>query len=557
MTSTPSGGLGGSSPRLALRDRPAWSALAEHYEKIRDVHLRDLFAADPARGERLTAQAAGLYLDYSKNRLTDETLTLLAELANQCGLRERTEAMFRGEHINITENRSVLHVALRMPRTASLVVDGTDVVPQVHEVLDAMAAFARRIRSGDWRGFTGLPITAVVNIGIGGSDLGPVMAYEALRYYSDQHLVFRFVSNVDSTDFVEATRDLDPAQTLFIVSSKTFTTLETLANATTARDWLTSHLGDEAAVAKHFVAVSTNAEKVAAFGIDTANMFGFWDWVGGRYSMDSAIGLSTMIAIGPERFGELLAGFHEMDEHFRTTPLASNLPALMGLLAVWYTGFFDVASIGVMPYEQYLKRFPAYLQQLTMESNGKHVRLDGTSVDYPTGPVYWGEPGTNGQHSFYQLLHQGTHLIPIDLIGFGRSLNPVRDHHDLLTSNVFAQAQALAFGKTLDEVLAEGTDPAVAPHRVMEGNRPSNVLLAEVLTPRLLGSLVALYEHAVFTAGTIWNIDSFDQWGVELGKVLAAAIIPELTSPAEPELQHDSSTNTLIRRYRMMKGVQQ
>ncbi len=539
----------------ALRDRPAWSALTEHYEKIRDVHLRDLFAADPTRGERLTAEAAGLYLDYSKNRLTDETLALLVDLANQSGLRERTAAMFRGEHINITENRPVLHVALRMPRTATLVVDGTDVVAQVYEVLDRMAAFAKRIRSGDWRGFTGLPITAVVNIGIGGSDLGPVMAYEALRYYADQHLTFRFVSNVDSTDFVEATRDLDPAQTLFIVSSKTFTTLETITNATTARDWLTSHLGDEAAVAKHFVAVSTNAEKVAAFGIDTANMFGFWDWVGGRYSMDSAIGLSTMIAIGPERFAELLAGFHEMDEHFRTAPLASNLPALMGLLAVWYTGFFGVASIGVMPYEQYLKRFPAYLQQLTMESNGKHVRLDGTPVDYPTGPVYWGEPGTNGQHSFYQLLHQGTHLIPIDLIGFGRSLNPIRDHHDVLTSNVFAQAQALAFGKTLQQVLAEGTDPAVAPHRVMEGNRPSNVLLAEVLTPRLLGSLVALYEHAVFTAGTIWDIDSFDQWGVELGKVLAAAIIPELTSPAEPELQHDSSTNTLIRRYRMMKGA--
>jgi glucose-6-phosphate isomerase len=553
----PGGGLGGSSPQAALRNRPAWSALTAHYEQIRDVHLRDLFAADPGRGERMTAQAAGLYLDYSKNRLTDETLALLVDLANQSGLRERTEAMFRGERINITENRPVLHVALRMPRGETLIVDGTDVVGQVYEVLDRMAAFAKRIRSGDWRGFTGLPITAVVNIGIGGSDLGPVMAYEALRYYADQHLTFRFVSNVDSTDFVEATRDLDPAQTLFIVSSKTFTTLETLANATTARDWLTSHLGDEAAVAKHFVAVSTNAEKVAAFGIDTANMFGFWDWVGGRYSMDSAIGLSTMIAIGPERFAELLAGFHEMDEHFRTAPLASNLPALMGLLTVWYADFFGVASVGVMPYEQYLKRFPAYLQQLTMESNGKHVRLDGTGVDYPTGPVYWGEPGTNGQHSFYQLLHQGTHMIPIDLIGFGRSLNPVRDHHDLLTSNVFAQAQALAFGKTLDQVLAEGTDPAVAPHRVMEGNRPSNVLLAEILTPRLLGSLVALYEHAVFTAGTIWGIDSFDQWGVELGKVLAAAIIPELTSPTEPELQHDSSTNTLIRRYRMMKGVQQ
>jgi glucose-6-phosphate isomerase len=539
----------------ALRNRPAWSALTAHYEKIRDLHLRELFAADPTRGERLTAEAAGLYLDYSKNLLTDETLALLVDLASQSGLRERTEAMFRGEHINITENRPALHVALRMPRTATLVVDGTDVVAQVYEVLDAMAALTKRIRSGDWRGFTGLPITAVVNIGIGGSDLGPVMAYEALRYYADQQLTFRFVSNVDSTDFAEATRDLNPAQTLFIVSSKTFTTLETLANATTARDWLTSHLGDEAAVAKHFVAVSTNAEKVAAFGIDTANMFGFWDWVGGRYSMDSAIGLSTMIAIGPERFAELLAGFHDMDEHFRTAPLASNLPALMGLLAVWYTGFFGVASIGVLPYEQYLKRFPAYLQQLTMESNGKHVRLDGTPVDYPTGPVYWGEPGTNGQHSFYQLLHQGTHLIPIDLIGFGRSLNPIGDHHDLLTSNVFAQAQALAFGKTLPEVLAEGTDPAVAPHRVMEGNRPSNVLLAEVLTPRLLGSLVALYEHAVFTAGTIWDIDSFDQWGVELGKVLAAAIIPELISPAEPELRHDSSTNTLISRYRTMKGA--
>jgi glucose-6-phosphate isomerase len=541
----------------ALRSRPAWSALAEHYQEIRDVHLRDLFASDPGRGERLTAAAAGLYLDYSKNRVTDETLRRLADLATESGLPERIGAMFAGERINTTENRSVLHVALRMPREASLVISGTDVVAQVHEVLDAMAGFARRIRSGDWRGYTGLPITAVVNIGIGGSDLGPVMAYEALRYYADPHLTFRFVSNVDSTDFAEATRDLDPAQTLFIVSSKTFTTLETLANATTARDWLTGHLGDDAAVAKHFVAVSTNAEKVASFGIDTANMFGFWDWVGGRYSMDSAIGLSTMLAIGPDRFAEMLAGFHEMDEHFRSAPIAANLPALMGLLTVWYTGFFGVASIGVMPYEQYLKRFPAYLQQLTMESNGKHVRLDGTPVDYPTGPVYWGEPGTNGQHSFYQLLHQGTQLIPVDLIGFGRSLNPIRDQHDLLTSNVFAQAQALAFGRTLEQVLADGTDPAVAPHRVMAGNRPSNVLLAEVLTPRLLGSLIALYEHAVFTAGTIWDIDSFDQWGVELGKVLAAAIIPELTSVTEPELSHDSSTNMLIRRYRMIKGAQQ
>jgi len=542
---------------LALRDRPAWIALGEHYNKIRGVHLRDLFADDPGRGERLTAEAPGLYLDYSKNRVTDETVDLLTELARQSGLAERTEAMFAGERINTTENRSVLHVALRMPRDEVLLVDGTDVVAQVHEVLDRMAAFANQVRSGDWRGFTGLPITAIVNIGIGGSDLGPVMAYEALRYYSDHHVSFRFVSNVDSTDLAEATRDLNPAQTLFIVSSKTFTTLETLANARSARDWLISGLGDEAAVARHFVAVSTNAEKVAAFGIDTQNMFGFWDWVGGRYSMDSAIGLSTMLAIGPDRFAEVLAGFHEMDEHFRTAPTRSNLPALMGLLAVWYTGFFGVVSIGVMPYEQYLKRFPAYLQQLTMESNGKHVRLDGNPVDYPTGPVFWGEPGTNGQHSFYQLLHQGTELIPVDLIGFGRTLNPIGDHHDMLTSNVFAQAQALAFGKTLEQVLAEGTDPAVAPHRVMEGNRPTNVILAEVLTPRILGSLVALYEHAVFTAGTIWGIDSFDQWGVELGKVLAAAIIPELTSRPEPALRHDSSTNALIRRYRLLKGAGQ
>jgi glucose-6-phosphate isomerase len=548
MTTPPSG-------RLPLRSRPAWSALAEHYVKIGDAHLRDLFASDPDRGERLTAEAAGLYLDYSKNRITDETVGLLTELAVQSGLPERIEAMFAGERINTTENRSVLHVALRMPSDATLTVDGTDVVSEVHDVLARMAAFARQIRSGEWRGFTGLPITAVVNIGIGGSDLGPVMAYEALRYYADQHLTFRFVSNVDSTDFAEATRDLDPAQTLFIVCSKTFTTLETLTNAKSARDWLTSRLADETAVARHFVAVSTNAEKVAEFGIDTANMFGFWDWVGGRYSMDSAIGLSTMIAIGPDRFGEMLAGFHEMDEHFRTAPLAENLPALLGLLWVWYTGFFGVTSIGIMPYEQYLNRFPAYLQQLTMESNGKHVTLAGATVDYPTGAVFWGEPGTNGQHSFYQLLHQGTHLIPVDLIGFGRSLNPIRDQHDLLMSNVFAQAQALAFGRTLEEVLAEGTDPAVAPHRVMAGNRPSNVLLADALTPRLLGSLVALYEHAVLVAGTIWDIDSFDQWGVELGKILAAAIIPELTSGPEPSLDHDSSTNTLIRRYRGIKGA--
>jgi glucose-6-phosphate isomerase len=536
-----------------LRGRPAWTALRRHHDQIGGVHLRELFANDPGRGERLTAQATGLYLDYSKNRVTDETMALLVSLARESGLPERIEAMFTGERINTTEDRSVLHVALRMPAGTRLIVDGTDVVAGVHEVLDRMAAFARQVRSGRWLGFTGKPITNIVNIGIGGSDLGPVMAYEALKYYAERALTFRYVSNVDSTDFAEATRDLKPDETLFIISSKTFTTTETLANAISARDWVVGGIGDEAAVARHFVAVSTNAQRVAAFGIDTANMFGFWDWVGGRYSMDSAIGLSTMLAIGPEQFADLLAGFHQMDTHFRTAPLAANLPALMGLLTVWYTGFFGVGSIGVMPYEQYLKRFPAYLQQLTMESNGKHVRLDGTAVDYPTGPVYWGEPGTNGQHSFYQLLHQGTELIPVDLIGFGRSLNPVRDQHDLLTSNVFAQAQALAFGKTLEQVLAEGTDAAIAPHRVMEGNRPSNVILAEILTPRLLGSLVALYEHAVFTAGTIWEIDSFDQWGVELGKVLAAAIIGELTASSEPELSHDSSTNTLIRRYRMMK----
>ncbi|HEX9622933.1 MAG TPA: glucose-6-phosphate isomerase [Streptosporangiaceae bacterium] len=538
-----------------LRSRPAWAALAEHHEKIKDLHLRDLFAADADRGERLTLEAAGLFLDYSKNRITDETLELLFELAAQSALADRIEAMFRGDRINTTENRSVLHVALRMPREVTLVVDGTDVVAQVHEVLDRMSDFANRIRSGEWLGFTGQRITAIVNIGIGGSDLGPVMAYEALRFYSDRSLTMRFVSNVDSTDFAEATAGLDPAQTLFIISSKTFTTLETLTNAKAARDWVVGALGDEAAVARHFVAVSTNAEKVSAFGIDTANMFGFWDWVGGRYSMDSAIGLSTMIAVGPQHFEEMLAGFHEMDEHFRTAPLRSNLPALMGLLQVWYTGFMGAASVGVMPYEQYLKRFPAYLQQLTMESNGKHVTLDGTHVDYPTGPVFWGEPGTNGQHSFYQLLHQGTELIPVDLIGFGKSLNPIGEQHDLLTSNVFAQAQALAFGKTLEQVLAEGTSAEVAPHRVMEGNRPTNVLMTEILTPKVLGTLVALYEHAVFTAGTIWGIDSFDQWGVELGKVLAAAIAPQLTSEDEPELAHDSSTNALIRRYRMIKGA--
>jgi glucose-6-phosphate isomerase len=537
-----------------LRKRPAYQALAEHHAEIESRHLRELFAEDPTRGERFAAEAAGLYLDYSKNRITDKTLALLTQLARESELEARRDAMFAGDRINVSENRSVLHVALRMPKGASLVVDGTDVVAQVHDVLDRMADFASRIRAGTWLGHTGKPIRNIVNIGIGGSDLGPVMAYEALRHYTDRNLTFRFVSNVDSTDLVEATRDLAAEETLFIVSSKTFGTLETLTNATSARDWLLSRLGDPAAIAKHFVAVSTNAERVAEFGIDTANMFGFWDWVGGRYSMDSAIGLSTMVALGPEQFGQLLAGFHDMDEHFRTTPLERNLPVLMGMLAVWYTAFFGAASIGVMPYEQYLKRFPAYLQQLTMESNGKHVTLDGAPVDYQTGPVYWGEPGTNGQHSFYQLIHQGTRLIPVDLIGFAQSLNPLRDHHDILSSNVFAQALALAFGKTEQEVRAEGTPEAVVPHRVMQGNRPTNVLLAEKLTPHVLGALVALYEHSVFTQGTVWDIDSFDQWGVELGKVLAAAIIPELESTAEPELGHDSSTNALIRRYRAMKG---
>jgi glucose-6-phosphate isomerase len=537
-----------------LRQRKAWQALQRHHDEIAGQHLRDLFAADPGRGERLTAQAAGLYLDYSKNRVTDETMALLVELAQESGMPEHRDAMFRGDHINVSEDRAVLHVALRMPAGVSLVVDGEDVVAQVHEVLGRMRDFATRVRSGEWKGHTGKPIRNVVNVGIGGSDLGPVMAYEALRYYSQRDLTFRFVSNVDSTDFAEATRDLAADETLFIISSKTFGTLETLTNATSARDWIVGALGDESAVARHFVAVSTNAERVAAFGIDTANMFGFWDWVGGRYSMDSAIGLSTMVAIGPDHFDELLAGFHEMDEHFRTAPLAANLPVLMGLLAFWYGDFFDAQTVGVMPYEQYLKRFPAYLQQLTMESNGKHVTLDGTHVDYQTGAVYWGEPGTNGQHSFYQLLHQGTKLVPVDLLGFGRSLNPLRDHHDILSSNVFAQAQALAFGKTEAEVRAEGTAENVVPHRVMEGNRPTNVLLAEVLTPRLLGTLVALYEHSVFTQGAIWGIDSFDQWGVELGKVLAQQIIPELESADEPDLQHDSSTNALIRRYRSLKA---
>jgi glucose-6-phosphate isomerase len=539
---------------LPLRQRQAFVELLSHHEQIKDRHLRELFAQDPGRGERLSVQAAGLYLDYSKNRVTDETLSLLVALAREAGVEERRDAMFAGERINVSENRSVLHVALRMPREASLVVDGVDVVKQVHEVLDRMAAFAQRVRSGEWRGHTGKPIRNVVNIGIGGSDLGPVMAYEALRAYTQRDLTFRFVSNVDATDFVEATRDLSAEETLFVVSSKTFTTLETLTNAKSAREWALAQLGDESAIAKHFVAVSTNEQLVREFGIDTENMFGFWDWVGGRYSMDSAIGLSTMLAIGPEQFAQMLGGFHAMDEHFRTTPLEQNLPALMGLLAVWYGDFFGSQSIGVMPYEQYLKRFPAYLQQLTMESNGKHVTLQGEHVDYETGAVYWGEPGTNGQHSFYQLLHQGTKLIPVDLIGFGKSINPLRDHHDILSSNVFAQAQALAFGKTEEEIRAEGTAEAVVPHRVMEGNRPTNVLLAEKLTPAILGSLVALYEQSVFTQGAIWEIDSFDQWGVELGKALAKAIIPELESEAEPQLEHDSSTNALIRRYRELKA---
>ena len=536
-----------------LRQLPAWKALERHYDQLRGVHLRELFAGDPTRGERLAAEGAGLYLDFSKNRITDETVGLLVQLAVETGLAERMEAMFRGDRINVSENRAVLHVALRMPREASLLVEGVDVVAEVHEVLDRMGAFAERVRSGEWLGFTGKPIRNVVNIGIGGSDLGPVMAYEALRYYSARDLTFRFVSNVDSTDFVEATRDLAPEETLFIVCSKSFRTLETMTNARSARDWALAGLQDEAAIARHFVAVSTNAAGVAAFGCDTANIFGFWDWVGGRYSMGSAIGLSTMIAVGPERFRDLLGGFHAMDVHFRTAPFERNLPVLMGLLAVWYGDFFDAQTAGVMPYSQYLKRFPAYLQQLTMESNGKHVTLDGVPVDYETGAVYWGEPGTNGQHSFYQLIHQGTKLIPLDLIGFAKSLNPLRDHHDLLTANVFAQAEALAFGKTEEEVRGEGTPEEVVPHRVFEGNRPSNVILAEQLTPHALGALVALYEHSVFTQGTVWGIDSFDQWGVELGKMLAQRIIPELGSEAEPELDHDSSTNALIRRYRALK----
>jgi glucose-6-phosphate isomerase len=540
---------------VPLRERRAWQALERHYAEISGSHLRDLFAADPGRGERLTAEALGIYLDYSKNRVTDETMALLIELAEESGVPARRDAMLRGEHINVSEDRAVLHTALRLPENASLVVDGQDVVADVHAVLKRMRDFANRVRSGEFKGFTGKPIKNVINIGIGGSDLGPVMAYEALRHYCTREITFRFVSNVDSTDFAEAVRDLSPEETLFIISSKTFGTLETLANANAARDWVVSALGSADAVANHFVAVSTNASRVSEFGIDTANMFGFWDWVGGRYSMDSAIGLSTMIALGPGQFDELLAGFHDMDEHFRTAPLAANLPVLLGVLAVWYRDFFGCQTVGVTPYEQYLKRFPAYLQQLTMESNGKHVTVDGRHVDYDTGAVYWGEPGTNGQHSFYQLIHQGTVLIPVDLIGFARTLNPLGDQHDLLSSNVFAQAEALAFGKTEEQVRAEGTPEAVVPHRVMEGNRPTNTLLCEVLTPRLLGSLIALYEHSVFVQGTIWEIDSFDQWGVELGKQLAQRIIPELTAASEPSLTHDSSTNALIRRYRSLKGA--
>jgi glucose-6-phosphate isomerase len=539
---------------VPLGERAAWKALQVHFQQIGSKHLRDFFAEDPARGERFNAEADGIFLDFSKNRINDETLKLLLQLAEESGLVERREAMFRGEKINITENRAVLHVALRAPKGESIVLDGEDVVLGVHAVLDKMSSFADRVRSGEWKGHTGKRIRNVINIGIGGSDLGPVMAYEALKHYSQRDLVFRFVSNVDGTDFAEAVQDLKAEETLFLVASKTFTTLETMTNAHTARDWSLAGLGgDEKAVAKHFVAISTNAKEVAKFGIDTENMFGFWDWVGGRYSMDSAIGLSTMIAIGPDNFRAMLAGFHAMDVHFRTTPLEKNLPVLLGLLTVWYTDFFDAQTMAVLPYEQYLKRFPAYLQQLTMESNGKHVTLAGTHVATQTGPIYWGEPGTNGQHSFYQLIHQGTRLIPCDFIGFYKTLNPLGAHHDTLMANVFAQAEALAFGKTAEQVKAEGTPDWLVPHRVFEGNRPSNTILADKLTPQVLGQLVALYEHAVFTQGTIWSIDSFDQWGVELGKVLAQKIIGELESAVEPQMAHDTSTSSLIRRYRKNK----
>jgi glucose-6-phosphate isomerase len=537
-----------------LTRRAAWKALQSHYKAIRDTHLRTLFAEDPGRGERLTVEGVGLFLDYSKNRITDETIKLLLQLAEESGLKRRIEAMFNGEKINITENRAVLHVALRAPKDQIILVDGKNVVPEVHAVLDKMSDFSNRVRSGEWKGHTGKRIRNVVNIGIGGSDLGPVMAYEALKYYSERSMTFRFVSNVDGNDFAEAVLDLDPAETLFIVSSKTFTTLETMTNAHSARSWFLERMGgDESAVAKHFVAVSTNAGEVSRFGIDTANMFGFWDWVGGRYSMDSAIGLSTMLAIGPDNYRAMLDGFHQMDEHFRTMPFERNLPVLMGLLGIWYDDFFGAQTVAVLPYEQYLKRFPAYLQQLTMESNGKHVTLAGTAVDYATGPVYWGEPGTNGQHSFYQLIHQGTSLIPCDFIAFSQALNNVGRHHDILIANVFAQAEALAFGKTAEQVKADGTPDWLVPHRVFEGNRPSNMILIDRLTPAVLGKLVALYEHSVFTQGTIWQINSFDQWGVELGKALAQRIIPELESPSDPQLNHDSSTNQLIRRYRSSK----
>jgi glucose-6-phosphate isomerase len=539
-----------------LTARPAWKALEAHHQKVRDLHLRQLFADDPKRGERMTLEAAGLFLDYSKNRVTDETLELLLQLAEESGLRGRIDAMFRGDKINTTEDRAVLHVALRAPKGSSIVLGGKNVVPDVHAVLGRMADFSNRVHSGAWVGHTGKRIKNVVNVGIGGSDLGPVMAYEALRHYSERSMTFRFVSNVDGTDFAEATRDLDPGETLFVISSKTFVTLETMTNAHTAREWALKGLGgDPKAVAKHFVAVSTNAEKVTEFGIDTANMFGFWDWVGGRYSMDSAIGLSTMLAVGPDNFRAMLDGFHQMDEHFRTAPFEKNLPVLMGLLAVWYNDFFGAQTVAVLPYDQYLKRFPAYLQQLTMESNGKHVTLDGVAVDYATGPIYWGEPGTNGQHSFYQLIHQGTRLIPCDFITFVEALNPLGRHHDVLVANVFAQTEALAFGKTAEQVKAESTPDWLVPHRVFEGNRPTNTILAQRLTPGALGRLVALYEHSVFTQGTIWRIDPFDQWGVELGKVLAQRIIPELESKGEPPLDHDSSTVALIRRYRKLKGA--
>ncbi len=544
---------GSTTQAQSLTERAAWKALKEHRQTIGSLHLRQLFAEDPGRGERFTAEAAGVYLDYSKNRVTDETIRLLVALAEECGLGGRIEAMFRGEPINVTEKRAVLHTALRAPETARIVVDGVDVVPEIHEILDRMAAFSRQVRNGEWQGYTGKRIRNVINIGIGGSDLGPVMAYEALRHYSQRDMTFRFVSNVDATDLAEATRGLDPEETLFIICSKTFTTLETLTNAHAARAWSLRKLRDDQAVARHFVAVSTNAQGVAKFGIDTANMFGFWDWVGGRYSMDSAIGLSTMIAVGAEHFRAMLAGFHAMDRHFRTARFDRNLPVLMGLLSVWYNNFFDAQTIAVLPYDQFLKRFPAYLQQLTMESNGKHVTLEGARVGYQTAPISWGEPGTNGQHSFYQLIHQGTRLVPCDFIGFCQALHPSGEQHDLLMSNLFAQTEALAFGKTGDEVKAEGTPDWLAPHRSFEGNRPTNTLLAERLTPQTLGALVALYEHSVFIQGVIWNIDSFDQWGVELGKVLAQRIIPELTSATEPQLEHDSSTNALIRRYRRLR----